>query len=379
MRYKNFILINRPNGNTSNVEIENIFELNEDREDGITEEQKILFSENVLAYGVEWDTTAATTSMTRIGNLNLHLGLPLQRSMKRCLLLDNGSVNYYLSETDSTKKQFGDFNANLTGADGQVMVELPEFYIKFEERGKVNRVLISSVAIPGYIKSPKQYISAYEASLQRSTLKLSSVVNTSADFRGGNNNAANDALANTLLGMPATNISRTNFRTYARNRGSISWNLMLHETRIKLFWLYFIEFAEMNSQAPFTTALTPAGYKQGGLDIGVTDADSTQWNNFNGYNPFIPCGTTNSLGNKSGVVNFTIPTFGVGKTFKVPSYRGVENPFGHLWEWTDGINIKVQANDAGGESQIFTANSLNMSDVDYLGYSKTGLLSRASG
>lgn len=34
---------------------------------------------------------------------------------------------------------------------------------------------------------------------------------------------------------------------------------------------------------------------------------STNWSNYNGYNPLTPCGYANSLGNHTGVVTFTTP------------------------------------------------------------------------
>ena len=47
--------------------------------------------------------------------------------MKRCLLLDDGTVNYYLDPNNSLLKEDGT-PAVLDGTDGQVMVESPRFY-----------------------------------------------------------------------------------------------------------------------------------------------------------------------------------------------------------------------------------------------------------
>jgi hypothetical protein len=30
---------------------------------------------------------------------------------------------------------------------------------------------------------------------------------------------------------------------------------------------------------------------------------------------------------------------GVNRTFTVPRYRGIENLFGHIWKWVDGVNL----------------------------------------
>jgi hypothetical protein len=316
--------------------------------------------------------------MKRIGNLALHTTLPVHSLMKRCLLLDSGLVNYYLLETDSTKKADGTA-AILDGTDGQVMVEIPEHYRLFESEGTKRRVLISLFPASGFVRVPKSYVSAYEAAVQRSTSKLASVVNLTTDYRGGNNSATNDANNNTFLGRAATSISRTNFRAFARNRGSIKWNCYLHEVRKTMFWLYYVEHADMNCQAAFNSVFTANGYRQGGLGTGVTDAASADWSTFNQTNPFVPCGVTNSLGNATGVVNYTPAGWPIVKIFTVPSFRGIENPFGHIWEWIDGINIRIQADDSGAESQVYIANTLAMSDTDYTGYTKTGVISRVNG
>ncbi len=126
--------------------------------------------------------------------------------MRRCILNDAGNVVYYLHANDSTKRDNG-AAADLTGATGQVMVEIPEHYVRFEMEGTKRRCLMSIYALPGFRRIPKMYISAYEAALQRSTLKLASVVNTSADYRGGNQTGRTKQ--NTIWDVP-TAISLTN-------------------------------------------------------------------------------------------------------------------------------------------------------------------------
>ena len=338
-------------------------------------------------YGVEWDTTISTPSCTRIGNVNLHKSLPIQSKMRRCLLLDDGSVNYYLSATDSTKKADGSA-ANLTGVDGQVMVEIPKHYRKFETNGTKLRCLLSEYPLVGYHEIPKIYISAYEAALDRTitaTPKLSSVVNTTASFRGGNNTTAWDGTYRSLLGKPVANVSLINFRTYARNRGAVNWNCYTYDVHKTMYWLYTVEYANFNSQLPFNAQSTSEGYKQGGLGNGVTDIDSTKWSNFNGYNPFIPCGHTNLLGNATGVVAYAMPSEydATIKTTYVPTYRGVENPFGHVWKWTDGINVRFSPTSANGGddlSKVFVCSDPSkFTDSSYTGYSHVGNEARAEG
>lgn len=317
-----------------------------------------------LYYGIEFDINIANPECTRIGNMDLHRNLPIQSKIRRCLLLDDGSVNYYLHPNDSTLKEDGT-PADLTGSDGMVMVEVPDLWIKFEEDGDKRRVLISEFQLPGFIKWSKDYVSAYEATVDRTasaTPKLASVVNTTPSFRGGGNTTAeiaHDADGGTLLGKPAASISLTNFRTYARNRGSVSWNCNTYQMQRKLWWLFAVEYSNFNSQANFNASLTVNGYRQGGLGAGVTDLVAANIIGMTGgTHACIPCGITNSLGNKTGIVAYTMPPeYGAVKTTNVPSYRGVENPFGHLWKWADGCKCMIQADTDGGLSEFYVCDA----------------------
>ena len=341
-------------------------------------------------YGVRIKTTVADTVLERVGRAELHASLPVQSGMRRCLLDDEGNVVTYLHATDSTKTDTG-AAADLTGASGMVMVEIPKHYRKFEFDGTDIVALISAYPLPSFHEVPKMYRSAYEATVDRTVSampKLASVVNTSAEFRGGANTASWDGTYRSLLGKPATSISLTNFRKYARNRGTAGrsgagWNCDLYEAQLATYWLYVIEYANRNCQANYNPELTSEGYRQGGLGAGVTTVDGTKWNNYNGYNPFVPCGTTNQLGNNTGVVAFTMPDeYDTGKvvTVSVPSYRGIENPFGHVWSWTDGCKCQIQSDAAGAKSNFFTCyDPALFQDTSYTGYNKRGELPRKEG
>lgn len=331
-------------------------------------------------YGIEWDKTVSNPIPTRIGKNELHQSLPVQSLMRRCVLKDNGTVNYYLHANDSSKRDNG-AAANLTGADGQFMVELPDAYMRFETDGNKCRALMSDRPLPGFIKWRKDYVSADEACVQRSTTTLCAVVNNDADYRGGNNNTAYDTTDHSLLGRPATSISLTNFRAYARKRGSVSWNCNLYQTHRKLWWFFAIEYCNFNSQATFNAALTADGFHQGGLGAGVTTLASAAWNTWNAYNPFVPCGHTLSLGNHTGCVPYELPAgYGSALTVQVPSYRGVTNPFGHIWKWTDGCLCNIQSDAAGGLSEFFMCdNPAEFASTIGAGYELRGNLPRKEG
>lgn len=307
-------------------------------------------------YGIEFDTTVSQSACTRIGRVDLHKSLPVQSLMRRCIVNDqDGTVVQYLNANDSTKYDNGS-TADLSGASGQVMVELPKFFIKFEAEGTIRRVLMSLFPLPGFNEVPKAYISAYEATIKRSTDQLCSVVNKDPDYRGGGNQSNWDELSKTQLGKPATATSLTNFRVKARKNRTTEWNCNTYNIHRELYWLFAVEYANLNWQTPFTAELTEEGFKKGGLGMGVTNLDWNKWSTFCGNYPFIPCGTTNSLGNTSGFVEYSLPAEydQTIKVVQVPSYRGVENPFGHLWKWTDGVLINIQSEDAGGRSIAYT-------------------------
>jgi len=331
-------------------------------------------------YGVQWDVTISSPDCTRIGDLDLHASLPIHNKMYACLLNNDGEENYTLKSNDWTKKLTGG-DSDLSGADGQVMVCIPLHYIKFESEYDIRRVKISEYPLDGFALVPKQYVSAYEAGVERSTLKLTSIVNTDADYRGGDNNAANDANDATLLGMPASSISRTNFRTYARARGT-GWEMYNYQAHKSLMYLFTIEYATLNSQKAVVSALDGNGYKQGGLGDGVTNLDGGLLSAWKAYNPFIACGASNSLASGSGEVSYEMPAgYGAVLTTNINRYRGVEMPFGHIWKNCDGINVRIGADtDADPTSKVYlAADAADWNDGNYTNYELAGEIPRANG
>lgn len=338
------------------------------------------YLEEECSYGVQFDTTISSTSCTRVGNVALHKTLPIQSRMKGCLLDDNGQVVEYLDPRDWTGQV-------RDGSRGQVMVEIPMHYRKFETNGTKRVVRLSEHPLPGYHQVPQMYVSAYEASIERSTGKLCSVVNDGADYRGGINNANYDGTYRSLLGRPVTSISRTAFRSAARKRNTAntSWNCYLYQVHKALFWLFTVEYAQLNSQAAYNSELTSEGFRQGGLGAGVSNWLSSDWLTFNNYNPFVPCGLTDTLGNSTGVVAYTAYNEDGSelKTSNVPRYRGVENPFGHIWKWTDGINVRISPTEANGGdnlSKVFVCEDPSkLNDTNYDGYKHVGNEARSEG
>lgn len=285
-------------------------------------------------YGVEWDVNQTSPDVKRIGIPELHRTLPCHQ-LRGCLLADNGTVNEYLPQDDWT-------SATRDGSKGQVMVEIPEMWMKFEIDGDMRRVLLSPVAIGGFKHYQKRYVSAYEATVQRSTNKLASVVNTTEDYRGGDGETLYDGTEKTMLGKPRTALSQLGFQTSARNRfPNLAWNMYVYDVHCQLTWLFVVEYATLDSQKTYNAELTADGYHQGGLGSGTTTIQTWgEWTTVNSNSPFLNCGATDSLGNNTGVVSVSVDNL----TINAIRYRGIENPFGHL----DKICIGVASNNLSG-------------------------------
>lgn len=331
-------------------------------------------------YGIEWDVTVSNPKPKRIGKMELHASLPIQSLMRRCVLRDDGTIAYYLHANDSTKRD-NSAAANLDGTDGQVMVEIPTFYVKFEAEGDKRRCLMSTHELPGFYKWERCFVSAYEATIHRPTNKLSSVMNASPDYRGGDNDASKDGKSSSQVGRPATKFSLAQARDYARNRGSSSWNCHTYIVQKRLFWLFSVEYCNFNSQDDFNAVLDEGGCRQGGLGKGITDLrDLAKFGSF----PPVPIGQTNLLGNKTGFVNYTCNKSDDGsivpQTLQVNSYRGVENPFGHCWKIADGAKVLVQSDADGGHSYLYVCDDKDKwVQVGVGDYELRGVLPRRDG
>lgn len=107
----------------------------------------------------------------------------------------------------------------------------------------------------------------------------------------------------------------------------------------------------------------------------------TDWTNFNNNNPLIQCGYTNEFGNGSGEKAYVVKNAsdGTHATLMANRYRGIENPFGHIWKHTDGANIQVTTGDSGLSILWTTSDPSNFSDTSYTGYDKKGNVCRING
>jgi hypothetical protein len=254
----------------------------------------------------------------------------IHHKMKRCLLLPNGVVNYYLDPLDSTKKADGS-NSVLTGADGNVMVEIPKFYFKYERNGNNKNWRISEAPGEGFTLHPAfikggvevdyRYMGAYDACFFDAS---------AGDYKSGLNldNATSlidfgvDKLASVSGVYPLVGVQRSECRTLASNIGS-GWHQQDFWLSSAVQLLYLVEYGDFNSQAVLGAGNTNGSYL----------ASSSNQND----SPHTIAGASNSWGNFS--TDGTQPSAGAKPGTAYMSYRGIENFFGNCWNWVDGLNI----------------------------------------
>ena len=195
------------------------------------------------------------------------------------------SYNYDVKSQRITA-YYGEPTFKFDGSNGEVLTRIPEFWYKRTRDDTYEYVYIADGKKEGYIKSEQFSVGRYTMSGSNSRVYSKSGV------------------------APLVSDTITNFRTYARNLGDgfgqLDWHYFLFQI------LYLVEYADYNAQDK--------------LGKGVI---SKEWTgSFNGVNS----GGCDSLGMKSGTLNDD------GQHSMI--YRGIEDIYGALWQFVDGINIK---------------------------------------
>lgn len=295
---------------------------------------KLSRNENELWYGVKFDlANSSSPDGVRTGNMEMHRTLPIQSKMRGCTISNTDNVKKYLKANDWTKWEDGTTSSqDSSGVGVEAFVEIPEHYrLLIATPDNTVEIRMSEYNLPGYTKVEKKYIGAYEGSVNLDS--------------SSHNNLLRTQVRNTA---PIISKTRTEFQTMARNNNRTNnWNIYTYDAHRDLTWLFVVEYATLNSQKAFNANLTAEGYHQGGLGYGVTSGTVTV-NGATTYS-FVPCGTTNSLGNGTGIIKYThTNTNAEGtstgtKVVNVPRYRGIENPFGHVWK--NVIDVVVAGTD----------------------------------
>lgn len=279
-------------------------------------------------YGVSWSETSSNPDCTRIGNMDMHRSLPIQSMMKGYIYFKDGNPLYrMLKLNDSWTKcenysagGWRDIDALLEDNNVNVMIKIPEFWWidDYTESTETHNLKICPHAKPGWYHHKEAYVSAYEGYIDGNY------------YRSSKNK------------IPSVNLTRSAVRPKARANGlGNSWNIYTYNEHRAICHLFLVEYATRNSQKAVNTALTVEGFRQGGLGSGCTTGTVTI-NGTTTYS-FIPTGSSDSLGSGSGEVTVTIQqTDSSGSnttttTRKCNRYRGIENPFGHVWKHTDDV------------------------------------------
>lgn len=291
-------------------------------------------------YGVSWSETSSNPDCTRIGNMDMHRTLPIQSMMKGYKVTTKyGNLPYMLRKLeDDWSKTIGGYygskyDNNFNGDDTNIMVLIPEFWWidDYSSSSETHNLKICPHAKPGWNHHKEAYVGAYEGF----------VSNSSFFSRKGVH--------------PSVNVTREILRTAARNNGNTNeykWNIYTYNEHRAICHLFLVEYATRNSQKAVNTALTVEGFRQGGLGSGCTTGTVTI-NGATTYS-FIPTGSSDSLGSGSGEVTVTIQqTDSSGSnttttTRKCNRYRGIENPFGHVWKHTDDVISQYSITDSKG-------------------------------
>lgn len=295
---------------------------------------KLSRNENELWYGVKFDlANSSSPDGVRTGNMEMHRTLPIQSKMRGCTINNDDNTKRYLKADDWTKWEDGTAVVqDSKGISPEVFVELPEHYrLLIATPDNTVEIRMSEYNLPGYTKVEKKYIGAYEGSVDIESSSLNNLLRTQV-----------------RSAAPIVSKTRAELQTMARNNNRTNnWNIYTYDAHRDLTWLFVVEYATLNSQKAFNANLTAEGYHQGGLGEGVTTTSVTV--NGTATYSFVPCGTTNSLGNGTGIIEYThTNTNAEGtstgtKTVNVPRYRGIENPFGHVWE--NVIDVVVAGTD----------------------------------
>ena len=278
-------------------------------------------------------------------------GFEMFGGRKRCNVLDDGTITAY----------FGDENYAEDGSNGQVMVYQPAFYYKVVpvayEKNKASgtgyhlrkvNYYISARAHNGFKLHPAffdsngneiDYIlySAYEGCLYSNHHYVNDNAETSAEL-----DLTTDLICSLAGRKPISGLykpmTRTNLEALCQNRGT-GWHLETIKSVAANQLLMIVEYATMNLQSAVGQGV-----------VSIPDNDSC--------NCASMTGSTSALGNATGEAAETVNEINGTKTTYTTSgklaitYRGIENPWGNMWRFVNGINIYGDGTMSGGQACV---------------------------
>lgn len=301
----------------------------------------------------EWDASTASPAASSVNTMPTLVTTSVYDKIRACVLTAAGAVNYYLNPTNWALKLQGGSSV-LTGADGNVMIEIPAFYYNTYRVGTIYSYEVSPVQLPNFklhpafikngVKVPFRYYSAYDGNV------LDVSTGLYVDGLNLDNNTANvdltvgtgDKLASVKGSYPMVGLTRAEFRTLGANVGT-GWRQLDFTLWSAVQMLYLVEYQSFYSQAILGAGNTNGSY----IASSALQTDS----------PHTIAGAGDAIANGS-----TNTTSGAGVSAKPGTsfmkYRGIENFYGNAFNWADGVNINVTAN---GNVHV-TNNSTNWAD-----------------
>jgi len=232
--------------------------------------------------------------------------------------------------------------AVLNGDDGQVVVEIPKFYLRYSYTGTTHTWEIATSPNPGggamytvhpaFVKNGVEvqyrYMSAFEGvGYDAGTSAYIQGTGVAAtQWAGGAIDTANDKLGSVAGYKPVTDETRAEFRAIAANVGT-AWRQNDEALFSAIQLLYLVEYADFDSQVMIGTGNTSYdtwSYAECVAKTGMSLGDGNGTNASNSAENSLDTGGADTNGED---------------VFEYMSYRGIENFYGSTWQWIDGINI----------------------------------------
>ncbi len=287
-----------------------------------------------VVYGVKYDQANDVMTKGLIVNGSFiavdYTSYPIQEAHVRCMRKPDGTIVGYCDPADSTKYLDGT-SITFDGSEGDLQVESPAFHELWTRDGDDIYILVSWTPFEfnGAVSHVPEHFSAnnvdyyYYDALENVLYDDDAGSLVDGDGNGGAD-TANDYLRSLPYYKPWTNEDRPDMRTLVANRtGNThqhSWSS--YQSLVALFLTKYGTWASQTELPGYTEA--------SGWDFAYTRET----------------GRTLSLGNADGSIEVDLAGVdsdldGVVASGKyiANSFLGIENIFGHIWNFVDGINI----------------------------------------
>ena len=313
-------------------------------------------------FGRKWAKGNSSPVGSPVGDFDLGQTLAKQMGLGGYLVTD-AHQRTKLSPTNHNQLETGGA-ADLTGGAGHYQWgwNVPFYYQVYEDDNYLYETVSLGGPRPGfwnyYIPVGSRSCAGY-AAMDRTNAKLMSVVNSTAQFRGGNNDATLDGLFNSQLCKPATNMTITAFRTAARKNGTL-WFANERVMQYITAALKRIIFGNRNIQAAFNATLDANGLRQGGTGDGIDQPAS--WSGTWKYYPYVNLNVGIDQGDFTGILSTTINDDGAQKAIgNIPSFYGLKNDYKYLYCMSENMLLQ---NNADKSQTLFVSDNIDGSNMN---------------